>query len=184
MALVKFQQTIFSGGSRVMVAAGTVAIKLPGTNTAATVYTTAAATTPKTNPLTADNAGNVSCYIVPGRYDLVITVGSEVRTVADFEIAQARPPMVVDAVGAGPYQLLDADNGKVKTFANGSGATATVPASMPIGWHAFAINTTGAMNFAFGTDTELNSATSVPAGTLACVLKISATVWLIVGASS
>ena len=64
----RFQLSILADGNTLSVGTDTtVGVKLPGTSTSATLYSNSAGTATTTNPLTDDSAGNVACYVTPGR---------------------------------------------------------------------------------------------------------------------
>jgi hypothetical protein len=177
----RFQLSILADGGSLSVGSdATVTLRLPGTATAATIYSNSTGATTTTNPLSADSNGNVACYVTPGRYDLVITTSDGTVTLTDYEISGVG--IDVSAQAGASYPTVAGDNGRAFTFAQAGNATVTLLASAPVGYMVHAVNTGGgAVVFAFGTDTEANGNTTGAAGKLTAAVKIASTIWLLVG---
>lgn len=180
----RFQLSILADGNTLSVGTdATVAVKLPGTSTSATLYSNSAGTATTTNPLTANSAGNVACYVTPGRYDLTITTADGTVTLTDYEIVGVGLDVI--ATAGASHSATAQDNGICRTFAQSGNITYTVLPSAAVGTINFAINTGGgAAVFAFGTDTEVNGFTTIAAGKLGCAIKIGNALWALVGDAS
>ncbi len=176
----RFQMSILADGNTLSIGAdATVAIRLPGTSTAATIYSNSTGTT-TTNPLTADSSGNVACYVTPGRYDLLITTTDGTVTLSNYEISGVG--VDVQAAGGTTHQAVALDNGILRTFNSGSNCTFTVLASAEIGTMYYAVNYgAGATVFAFGGDTEINSVTTGATKKVIACVKLTATTWVLIG---
>jgi len=118
-----------------------VLVRLSGSTTAATLYATRTGTS-KSNPFTTLANGEALCYVVPGRYDIIVTKAPDQVTFADIEVG---PVSFAGAFAAGgvltdPDQLfVDADgnrwqwNGALnKTVAPGEDPTAVVGWSLVV----------------------------------------------------
>jgi hypothetical protein len=180
----RFQLSILADGNTLSVGSdATVALKLPGTSTAATIYSNSAGTATTTNPLSADSNGNVACYVTPGRYDLTITTADGTVTLTDYEILGIGLDAI--ATAGASHQATAQDNGICRTFAQSGNVTYTVLASAPVGTLNFAINAGGGdMVFAFGTDSEVNGYTTIAAGKMGCAAKIGTGLWVLIGDAS
>jgi len=180
----RFQLSVLANDAAVTPGDGaTVAIKLPGTNTNATIYSNSTGTTTTTNPLTANAEGRVACYVTPGRYDIVITTTDGTVTLTDYEAVGIGLDVI--ATAGASHSATAQDNGICRTFAQSGNITYTVLPSAAVGTINFAINTGGgAVVFAFGTDTEVNGFTTIAAGKLGCAIKIGNALWALVGDAS
>jgi len=180
----RFQLSILADGNTLSVGTdATVAVKLPGTSTSATLYSNSAGTATTTNPLSADSNGNIACYVTPGRYDLTITTADGTVTLTDYEVSGIGLDVI--ATSGATHTATAQDNGVCRSFTQSGDITYTVLSSASVGTLNFAINTGGGgVIFAWAGGSEVNGFSTISPGKMGCAAKIGTGLWALIGAAS
>lgn len=185
MSLAHFAETIFtSDGENARPAPeAVVTIYVAGTTTEAVLYSGITGSASLSNPVSADDDGNVSAYLLPGVYDIEITTAA--GTASRSNVVVSGEQRTTEIAGT-THTLAKGDHGDILQFDSTSSCTIVLISGAPVGLQGYATNIGGGeVEFDAPTGVSiLNDVTTAAAFSMVCWRVVDTNTYQLIGSVS